>query len=124
MQTRNKRSGRIAHAGTSGETREARFLARFRTKFKTNKPQGRKSVARGDRETEARGEVYLSRDDPRSLEFTHLLVDPLVHRRLPLLGPLDIEEPHEGFDGDALEMRARDTYTRAHVHTIAERGRS
>lgn len=33
-------------------------------------------------------------------------MDSLVHCRLPLLGPLDIENLDEGFDSDSLKIRA------------------
>lgn len=34
-------------------------------------------------------------------------MDPLVHRRLPLLGPLDIQDLHERLDGDTLKKLKR-----------------
>lgn len=54
---------------------------------------------------------------------TYLLVDPLVHGRLPLLGPLDIEEPDEGLDGDPLEIRASDIYVYVYEHDRGTRSR-
>lgn len=51
---------------------------------------------------------------------TYPLVDPLVHRRLPLLGPFNIEDFDEGFDCDSLKIRAR-----LHIGVVAsERGLS
>lgn len=48
---------------------------------------------------------------------TYPLVNPLVHRRLPLLGSLDIEDFDEGFDGDSLKIRARVTHGRRRERT-------
>lgn len=46
-------------------------------------------------------------------------MDPLVHRRLPLLGPFDVEDFDEGLDGDPLKIRARYTWATSRTNASA-----